>query len=305
MADNNTIPEEAEDKKAAKKAAKEAKKAEKAAKKVEKRRKQLEKAGASPEDIERALGAGEDYEEEGGGSRLAVFLVTIVIIAIWLAILALLVKMDVGGFGSTVLKPLLEDVPYVNRILPETDETEFEGAEGNTEQPYATLDEAVARIKALETELQNEKNARTESQNSNETLKEQTAQLEEYKAREAEFEELKQKFDEEVVFSDQAPDINAYKEFYESIDPANAEAIYKRVLEQQQKDEELEKYVSMYSSMKPKQAAAIFDTMTKDLNLVAQILKAMDTDASSSILGAMNAETAAKLTKIMNPSESK
>lgn len=305
MADNNTIPEEAEDKKAAKKAAKEAKKAEKAAKKAEKRRKQLEKAGASPEDIERALGAGEDYEEEGGGSRLAVFLVTIVIIAIWLAILALLVKMDVGGFGSTVLKPLLEDVPYVNRILPETDETEFEGAEGNTEQPYATLDEAVARIKALETELQNEKNARTESQNSNETLKEQTAQLEEYKAREAEFEELKQKFDEEVVFSDQAPDINAYKEFYESIDPANAEAIYKRVLEQQQKDEELEKYVSMYSSMKPKQAAAIFDTMTKDLNLVAQILKAMDTDASSSILGAMNAETAAKLTKIMNPSESK
>ena len=305
MADKNTIPEEAEDKKAAKKAAKEAKRAEKAAKKAEKRRKQLEKAGASPEDIERALGAGEDYEEEGGGSRLAVFLVTIVIIAIWLAILALLVKMDVGGFGSTVLKPLLEDVPYVNRILPETDETEFAKTEENTEQPYATLDEAVARIKALETELQNEKNARTESQNSNETLKEQTAQLEEYKAREAEFEELKQKFDEEVVFSDQAPDINAYKEFYESIDPANAEAIYKRVLEQQQKDEELEKYVSMYSTMKPKQAAAIFDTMTKDLNLVAQILKAMDTDASSSILGAMNAETAAKLTKIMNPSESK
>lgn len=305
MADKNTIPEEAEDKKAAKKAAKEAKRAEKAAKKAEKRRKQLEKAGASPEDIERALGAGEDYEEEGGGSRLAVFLVTIVIIAIWLAILALLVKMDVGGFGSTVLKPLLEDIPYVNRILPETDETDFAKTEENTEQPYATLDEAVARIKALETELQNEKNARTESQNSNETLKEQTAQLEEYKAREAEFEELKQKFDEEVVFSDQAPDINAYKEFYESIDPANAEAIYKRVLEQQQKDEELEKYVSMYSSMKPKQAAAIFDTMTKDLNLVAQILKAMDTDASSSILGAMNAETAAKLTKIMNPSESK
>ena len=228
---------------------------------------------------------------------------TIVIIAIWLAILALLVKMDVGGFGSTVLKPLLEDVPYVNRILPDTDDETFV-AEGSTEQPYATLDEAVARIKALETELQNERNAKTESQNKNETLKEQSAQLEEYKAKEAAFEELKQKFDEEVVFSDQAPDINTYKEFYESIDPANAEAIYKQVLEQQQQDEELEQYVSMYSSMKPKQAAAIFDTMKGDLNLVAKILKAMDTDSSSSILGAMNAETAAKLTKIMNPSES-
>ena len=213
MADKNTIPEEAEDTKAAKKAAKEAKKAEKAAKKAEKRRRQLEKAGASPEEIQRALDAETDYEEEGGGSKLAVFLVTIVIIAIWLAILALLVKMDVGGFGSTVLKPLLEDVPYVNRILPDTDDETFV-AEGSTEQPYATLDEAVARIKALETELQNERNAKTESQNKNETLKEQSAQLEEYKAKEAAFEELKQKFDEEVVFSDQAPDINTYKEFY-------------------------------------------------------------------------------------------
>ena len=181
--------------------------------------------------------------------------------------------------------------------LPDTDDETFV-AEGSTEQPYATLDEAVARIKALETELQNERNAKTESQNKNETLKEQSAQLEEYKAKEAAFEELKQKFDEEVVFSDQAPDINTYKEFYESIDPANAEAIYKQVLEQQQQDEELEQYVSMYSSMKPKQAAAIFDTMKGDLNLVAKILKAMDTDSSS------NAETAAKLTKIMNPSES-
>ena len=106
------------------------------------------------------------------------------------------------------------------------------------------------------------------------------------------------------MFSDQAPDINTYKEFYESIDPANAEAIYKQVLEQQQQDEELEQYVSMYSSMKPKQAAASFDAMKGDLDLVAKILKAMDTDSSSSILGAMNAETAAKLTKIMNPSES-
>lgn len=305
MADNNTIPEEAEDKKAAKKAAKEAKKAEKAAMKAEKRRKQLEKAGASPEEIQKAMEAGEEYEDESGGSKLAVFLVTLVIVVIWLAILALLVKMDVGGFGSTVLKPLLQDVPYVNRILPDTDEPEMEVSERNTEQPYATLDEAVARIKELETELQNEKNARAESQDQNSALQEQAAQLEEYKAREAAFEKLKQKFDEEVVFSDQAPDINAYKEFYESMDPANAEAIYKQVLQQQQKDEELEQYINMYSSMKPKQAAAIFNTMTGDLKLVAKILKAMDADASSSILGAMNADTAAKLTKIMNPSESK
>ncbi len=303
MANTNEMPNgDAVDKKAAKKAAKLAKKEEKAASREEKRRKKLEKAGASPEEINQAMeNAG--YEEEGG-SRLAVFFVTLVIIAIWLAILVLLVKMDVGGFGSTVLKPLLKDVPYVNRILPDADDELILGTESGTEYPYTTLDEAVARIKALEIELQNEKNANAKSQESNEELRGQSEQLEQYKAKEAEFEALKQKFDEEVVFSDQAPDINEYKTYYESIDPANAEAIYKQVLEQQQKDEELESYINMYSTMKPKQAAAIFDTMTSDLKLVAKILKAMDADASASILGAMNEETAAKLTKIMNPSES-
>lgn len=304
MENENAMPEESrQDKKAAKKAAKLAKREAKAAKREDKRRKQLEKAGASAEEIQKALENPAEYEESGG-SRLAVFFVTLVIIVIWLSILALLIKMDVGGFGSTVLKPLLKDVPYVNRILPDTAEETVHSAEEGTESPYATLDEAVARIKALEIELQNAKNANEDSQSRNQELEGLAAQLEEYKSKEAAFEELKQKFDEEVVFSEQAPDINEYKTFYESIDPANAEAIYKQVIEQQQKDTELEEYVSMYSSMKPKQAAAIFDTMTGDLKLVAKILKAMDADASSSILGAMNPETAAKLTQIMNPSES-
>lgn len=304
--ENTVMPgEDPVDAKAAKKAAKASKKEEKARKKEEKHRQKLLQAGLSPEEVERAIETGEDPDVEGG-SRLAVFFVTLVIIAIWLAILSLLVKMDVGGFGSTVLRPLLKDVPYINRILPaaEGEEGALQNTE-NTEYPYATLDEAIERIKALEIELQNEKNALSESQANNQNLSEQSDQLAQYKEREAEFEALKQKFDEEVVFSDQAPDINEYRTFYESMDPANAEAIYKRVLEQQQTDTEMESYVNMYSSMKPKQAAAIFDTMTNDLQLVAKILKAMDTDASSKILGAMNAETAAKLTKIMNPPESK
>ncbi len=300
MANQNNLPEEGkEDKKADKKAAKQAKKEEKAAKKEEKRRQKLEKAGASPDEIKQAM----EYEEEGG-SRLAVFFVTLMIVLIWMAILALLVKMDVGGFGSTVLKPLLQDVPYVNKILPLSEEERLAAStEENTELPYSTLDDAIARIKELEIELQNAKDENAESQSRNEELQGQAAQLEEYKAKEASFEALKQKFDEEVVFSDQAPDINEYRTFYESIDPANAEAIYKRVVEQQQTEKELEDYVTMYSSMKPKQAAAIFDTMTKDLDLVAKILQAMDAESSAGILGVMNADTAAKLTKIMNPSE--
>ena len=66
-------------------------------------------------------------------------------------------------------------------------------------------------------------------------------------------------------------------------------------------DEEVEEYVKTYSSMKPKEAAAIFDTMKDDLKLVAKILMSMDAQSRADILGKMNSEIAAKVTEIMEP----
>lgn len=59
-----------------------------------------------------------------------------------------MIKTDVGGFGSTVLYPLLKDVPYVNKILPQPEET-VEQTEG-TEHQYGSLSEAISQIKELE-----------------------------------------------------------------------------------------------------------------------------------------------------------
>ena len=70
----------------------------------------------------------EDDEEEGGGGIL-VGIVVFMIILVWLAILALIIKMDVGGFGSTVLYPVLKDVPVVNKILPEVEDYAEEDAQ--------------------------------------------------------------------------------------------------------------------------------------------------------------------------------
>ena len=112
---------------------------------------------------------------------------------------------------------------------------------------------------------------------------------------------MKKRFDNEVVYTDNAPDINEYKKYYESIDPQNAENLYKQVVEQQEKDDDMSDYVKAYSQMKPKQAAAIFDTMTDNLELVAKILSAMKADARGDILGNMKTDTAAKVTKLMEP----
>ena len=103
------------------------------------------------------------------------------------------------------------------------------------------------------------------------------------------------------MFSDSAPDIEEYKQYYESIDPADAEIIYRQVVEQTAANDEMDDYVKAYSSMKPKEAAAIFDTMTDNLQLVADILDSMDAQSRANILGKMDAATAAKVTAIMEP----
>ena len=287
MAEENLGPAAGMDKKAAKKA-------EKARRKEEKRNRKLAKKEAKKN------GTADEFEEESGGGKAAVVFVTLMIIVIWIAILAVLIHFDVGGFGSTVMQPILKDVPYVNKILPKTEEEETKTKE-DSKYPYKTVDEAVAYIKELEKELADAKESNSENDAYVADLEAQAAQWKEYKDNEQKFEEEKAKFYKEVVFSDQAPDINEYKKYYESIDPQNAENLYKQVVEQQEKDDDMSDYVKAYSQMKPKQAAAIFDTMTDNLELVAKILSAMKADARGDILGNMNTNTAAKVTKLMEP----
>ena len=277
---------EDEEKTLSKKELKEQKKKEKAEKKAQKKAAMAEN------------GDMEDNEEESFGSKLGLFFIALLILIIWLGIIAILIKSDIGGFGSTVLSPMLKDVPVINKILPASD---FVEDTQNTEYPYTSLDEAIAKIKELELELDEATSSGNTDSKKISELEDQIKELKKYKEEQAEFEKEKQKFYEEVVFSDNAPDIEEYKAYYESIDSENAEVLYKRVIEQLQEDEKIQEYAATYSSMKPKEAAAIFDSMTKDLKLVAKILMAMDTDARAAILGKMNTDTAAKLTQMMEP----
>ncbi len=269
-----------------------AKKQEKERKKEEKRKKKLEKKAAKQEQemVE---------EQETVGGKLIVAIATIVIIAIWLGILALLVRLDVGGFGSTVLYPILKDVPYVNQILPEVKPEVDE----NADYPYKTLDEAVARIKELEGELQTAVKTDKDSSSKIEDLQAQVRTLKKYRENEAAFEALRQEFYEEVVFGDQALDIAEYRKFYEEINPDNAEVLYKEVVQQQEYDSKVDDYVKTYSSIKAKDAATIFDSMTDNLSLVKRILEKMSAQNRGDILAAMNQDTAAKLTEMLEPAK--
>lgn len=240
----------------------------------------------------------EDEDDEGKGTGIIIALVAILIVVIWLVIFAILIKMDVGGVGSTVMYPILKDVPYLNKILPEQENVT---AVEDTQYQFSSMDEAVARIKELEKELKDAQDAASSSAADQETLKQLEQELQQYKDNEAAFEKSKSEWYQDIVYNNNAPDASEYKKYYEEIDPANAEALYKQVVSQEQNQTEIDNYVKAYSSMKPAEAAQIFDSMTNDLSLVAKILENMDAESRGNILGQMNADTAAKVTEIMNP----
>ena len=238
----------------------------------------------------------DEEAEEGLASKIVLVFVTLLIVLIWLGIIVVLIKFDVGGFGSTILRPIIKDVPYLNMILPEQEELE-EGAE----YQFETIDDAVVRIKELEQQLDTALGSSNTDADTIAQLQTQIIELQKYKDEQDEFEKTKEKFYEEVVFSNSAPDIEEYRTYYESIDPENAEVLYKQVVEQLAYNEEVQDYVKTYSNMDAKNAAAIFDTMTDDFELVARILKNMSTQSRADILGNMEPENAAKLTAILEP----
>lgn len=239
-----------------------------------------------------------DVEEKEGGNKFVTFLVTLVIILIWLAIFVLCIKWDVGGFGSDVLYPVLKDVPVLNKILPEVESEELIQ---DDKYPYATLSEAVSRIKALETELSQKKEAAEADADTIAELQAEVERLKEFEEQQSEFLAEKEAFYEDVVYTDNAPAISEYQKYYESIDPENAENLYKQVVQDVQYEDEIEDYAKAYSEMKPEEAAGIMEAMTDNLKLAAKILEAMGAESRGEILGAMKPDVAAQITKIMEP----
>lgn len=238
-------------------------------------------------------------DEEAGG--VSVFLVTVVIVVIWVAILCLLIKLDVGGFGSGVLAPVLKDVPVINKILPSdstvtTDDEESYGG-------YTSLREAVDYIKELELQLEDAQAASTVDSEELAELRAEIDRLQTFENAQVEFERIKTEFYEEVIYAEKGPGAEEYQKYYQSIDPTTAEYLYKQVVEQVEADKKIQDYAQAYAEMKPAQAAKIFEEMTDDLDLAAKILNQMSTKDRGNILGAMDAEIAARLTRIMDPDQ--
>lgn len=242
-------------------------------------------------------------DQENIESRILSAFFVILIIFVWLAILAALIKFDVGGFGSSVLRPILKDVPVVNKILPAASEEEkkAEEEENADDNKIATLSQAKAMIEQLEEENSKLTENNKSLKETNDDLTKQVERLKVFEENQNEFQKQKEDFYNEIVYGENAPDADTYIKWYESIDAANAESIYRQLISSQQSDSEMKDLAKTYENMKPAEAAAVLEKMSNDLDTVASILSAMKADARAKVMDEMDPAFAANVTKKLIP----
>lgn len=236
---------------------------------------------------------GKDNKE---GNKVLTILISLLIVIIWLAIFALLIKLNVGGFGSGVLRPILKDVPIIRLILPDVTDEQV-ALENN--YSYSSLPEAVARINELELMLEELNKQKTETQVDSAELQAEIDRLRVFEENQLSFEERQLEFDKNVVFNEKAPELDDYKSYYEDINPANAEILYRQVVEQMQFSASIKEKAEIYKNMDPSAAAGILETMSADIEAVSQILLSMKAKESAAIMAEMDSVFAAKVTNKM------
>lgn len=238
---------------------------------------------------------------EESDSRIATVIFTLLTILIWLAVFGVLIKLDVGGFGSKVLRPVLKDVPVVNLILPKASDEEIIEESNHA---YTNLAEAAEYIRELEARLAEYEQLGILDAEKISELNSEIERLKSFEAEQKAFQEEKEAYYQEVVLGNGTEMMQSFKEWYENMDKATADVIYRQVLEQMQLDELTEEYASIYSSMDAADVALIFQEMTGDLDTVVMILNNMEPKKRGAILSAIaqnDATFAAKLTQLLAP----
>lgn len=235
-------------------------------------------------------------DEESVISKIGTGLMIILIIIVWLAIFALLVKMDVGGMG-TALRPLIKDVPILNLILPDVPDDVLINEEN---YPYKNIKEAVEVIKELEAKIDT-----LEDENGTYARKilELQAEVDRLRVFEDEyeaFEERVRRFDINVVYNDRAPEIEEYKKFYEEINPETAAEIYRQVLEQLAYDDAIKQKANILKTMKPGNAAKALEEMTADVEYSCKILLCLKVDEAAAIMDKMDTLFVARIVQTMH-----
>lgn len=239
--------------------------------------------------------------EEKSDNKWITIIFAILTILVWLTIFCVMVKLDVNSFGSKVMRPIFKDVPIINLILPGPSDEELVSEEN---LPYQNLSEAIDYIKELELQIQGYQEENVEQESRITELQASVERLQQFEENQRAFQEEKDQYYQEVVLGNGTEMMDSFQKWYEKMDPETAERIYNLVVERFEQLKLDDEYVSTFEEMEAAQAAAIFTEMSGDLDTVVKILRSLNADTRSAILGALasrDAVFAAKLTQLLAP----
>lgn len=201
---------------------------------------------------------------------------------------------NVANIRDEYVYPALRDVPVVGDWIPEAENEEKDEYSG------LTREQLIVQNKKLESEkkaLEEDKENLTKRISDNDK---ELTRLKEIEANQIKFQNEKEEFDRRIAEND----LKAYSDYYESIYPENADAIYREAVIQEAADKELKQYVQTFETMKKDAAAKVLEEMIgTDMDLVVRILNNINSEQRGAILGAMEPANAAAAAKQMAPDE--
>ncbi len=239
-----------------------------------------------------------DKKKKGLGENTIVKSLLILVILMLIALPALLVKYDINGIGQKT-RPLLQDIPYVQQILPPKPDPEdptymsrqelfdrYIIYQYEYEQAYNEVQQLKAELRKLE-EIQKEYHKFAQSV---EQLNQDRIALEEEREQ---LEQNKQSFYNDI--KNEVP--KDFRVYFETIDRETAERLYEEILKEENADKQMQAYASYYQRMEADTAARIFEEMgSAQIDLIVATIKVMNRNEASDIIAAMDMRFAARIT---------
>ncbi len=233
--------------------------------------------------------------------NLLIKIVLLVVIVLLLSIPIVLIKYNVGGMGEKS-RPLIEDIPFVQQILPPKPDPE--------DPQYMNKAELIERYLTYKAEYEEKSKLVGELTEELETLKDIRDDYQKFIDEQQKVEDMKLTLgqerlqldtDRENFFNDiQENKKTDFRQYFELVDKEKAQELYAEILQEEKVNKEIKEFASKYEKMEAEDAANIFEEMgNSKMELIISILKVMKTDQVAEILASMDKSFAAKVTERM------
>jgi len=245
---------------------------------------------AAPEEQETGKREKKEKSKNLGKSRGKLILWLVLGIVLLVAVLVTLAwifnPMGMRDRVKNGAEGLMKRIPVVRNLVtapPEEDEEET-----------IDMEEIQAEIDGLQA-MVDERDRLIENMQSNAAMKDdEIAQLRSVAIRYEDWRADKEAFDRMIAEHDP----RAYANFYESIDPLNAEILYPRAAASADYEAAMKKYIREFEAMDEKKVAAILEEMIlADMDLVVLILENMDYENAGGVLGEMSPQNASAVSR--------